>query len=62
MTKFQNNTLMAFFLGFMLFIVGLIVAFVFPEVDIFWVKAILTPATILLCVSTIISALNPIKE
>ena len=60
MTKFQSVTVVAFILGFLLFIVGIVVAF--READVETVKAILYPATALLLGSTLISAINPIKK
>jgi len=62
MTKFQELTVTAFIVGLILMIIGIVIALVFQDVAIFWVKLTLGPATILLCGSTIISALNPIEE
>ena len=60
MTKFQKRTLNAFIIGFVGFVLTIIIAFL--GVDIFWVKLIGTPSTIILCLTTIISAINPIDD
>jgi hypothetical protein len=60
MTKLQSRTASAFLIGMLLVIIGIVC--VSCEVDILWVKLIMTPGTILICVSSIMMSLNPLRQ
>ena len=60
MTKLQSRTVNVFLIGLLMLVIGFVL--ILFKVELIFIKLLMTPGTIMVCLSSIVMSINPLKH